>query len=61
MPAEPVVEKGEAEGEEGEKDVGEKMDMDFDLGNEFKDQLVPLALEYYMQVIDEDEEDDDEC
>ena len=37
MPAEPVVEKGEAEGEEGEKDVGEKMDMDFDLGNEFKD------------------------
>jgi hypothetical protein len=36
------------------------MDEDFDMGNEFKDQLIPLALEYYLEVI-EDEGDDDEC
>jgi nucleosome assembly protein 1-like 1 len=52
--------------EEEEKELGEKMDEDFDLGNEFKDQLIPLALEYYMGVIEHDEEDDedhdsDEC
>ena len=53
----------------GEKDAAELMDEDFDLGNEFKDQLIPLALEYYLEVIEEDEEDgcddedcdDDEC
>ena len=48
----------------GEKDVTELMDEDFDLGNEFKDQLIPLALEYYLEVIEEDEDDecdDDEC
>lgn len=39
------------------------MDVDYDLGNDFKDQLIPLALEYYMEVIDNEEEegDDDEC
>lgn len=48
--------------EEEEKDVGELMDADFDIGNEFKDQLIPLALEYYMEVIQEDEHDDcDSC
>ncbi len=38
------------------------MDEDFDLGNEFKDQLIPLALEYYLEVIEDDDEegDDDE-
>jgi hypothetical protein len=36
------------------------MDIDFDLGNEFKDQLIPLALEYYLEVI-EDEEGCDSC
>lgn len=35
------------------------MDEDFDLGNEFKDQLIPLALEYYMEVIED--EGGDEC
>jgi len=30
------------------------MDADFDLGNEFKDQMIPLALEYYLEVIEED-------
>lgn len=41
--------------EEEEKDIGEKMDEDFDLGNEFKDQLIPLALEYYLEVIEDSE------
>ncbi len=55
--------KAEAEGadEEGQKDVGEQMDEDFDIGNEFKDQLIPLALEYYLEVIEDEEEGDDEC
>jgi nucleosome assembly protein 1-like 1 len=46
----------EGVGEEEEKDLGEKMDADFDLGNDFKDQLIPLALEYYMEVIDEEDD-----
>jgi nucleosome assembly protein 1-like 1 len=45
--------------EEEEKDVGEQMDADFDIGNEFKDQLIPLALEYYLEVIQEDEDDEE--
>jgi hypothetical protein len=32
------------------------MDDDFELGNEFKDQLIPLALEYYLEVIEHDDE-----
>ena len=44
--------KGEDSEEEGENDVGEKMDEDFDLGNDFKDDLIPLALEYYLGVIE---------
>jgi nucleosome assembly protein 1-like 1 len=58
---EKLKEKKDIEGEEEEKDLGEKMDMDFDIGNEFKDQLIPLALEYYMEVIDEDDEEGDSC
>jgi len=38
------------------------MDEDYDLGNDFKDQLIPLALEYYLEVIEDEEEgEDDEC
>lgn len=49
--------------EEEEKELGEKMDEDFDMGNEFKDQLIPLALEYYLEVIEGDDEhgDCDSC
>lgn len=52
MPDEKDLQKQE---EEEGKNAGEKMDEDFDRGNEFKDQLIPLALEYYMEVIEEDE------
>lgn len=53
----------ESEEEDDEDDVGEKMDADFDIGNDFKDDLIPLALEYYLGVIEQesdDDEDDDE-
>lgn len=50
--------KPEGEDEE-EKNLGDQMDEDFDMGNEFKDQLIPLALEYYMEVIEDDDEEGD--
>lgn len=52
-----------------ENKIGEQMDHDFDMGNDIKDDIVPLALEYYLGVIekedldasdDEDDDDDDE-
>lgn len=68
MPDEKELTSGKDEDkdpEEEEKDIGELMDADFDIGNEFKDQLIPLALEYYMEVIQEDDEcgdcDDEDC
>lgn len=41
------------------------MDNDYDIGTSFKDEIVPLALEYYLGVIeqesdDEPDEDDDD-
>jgi len=38
----------------------EQMDADFELGNTIKDDLIPLALEYYLGVIDQGEDDSDE-
>jgi len=44
-----------------ENKLGEQMDHDFDLGNDIKDDIVPLALEYYLGVIEKEEpEDSDE-
>lgn len=51
----------EKEGDEEEKDAGELMDADFDIGNEFKDQLIPLALEYYLEVIEDEDEGCESC
>jgi nucleosome assembly protein 1-like 1 len=50
----------EDHGDDSEDDQGELMDQDFELGNEFKDNLVPLALEYYLDVIPQGGEDDDD-
>lgn len=64
MPDEKELAEKEAvakEGDEEEKDVGELMDADFDIGNEFKDQIIPLALEYFLEVIQEDEEGCEGC
>ena len=46
--------------EENMRELGTKMDEDFDLGNEIKEQLIPLVLEYYLDVIEFDESDDEE-
>lgn len=57
---------GDSDSEEDENKIGEQMDHDFDMGNDLKDDIVPLALEYYLGVIqkeeegDEDDEDDDD-
>ena len=50
----------EEDNEEHEHQHGEKIDEDYEMGNCFKDDLIPLALEYYLGVIDQesDEEDD---
>jgi len=50
----------DSDDDEGNK-IGEQMDHDFDMGNDIKDDIVPLALEYYLGVIEKEEpEDDDE-
>ena len=36
------------------------MDADFDIGNDFKDDLIPLALEYYLGVIEQESDDEDD-
>ena len=36
------------------------MDHDFDMGNDIKDDLIPLALEYYLGVIEKADSDDEE-
>ena len=44
-----------------ENKIGEQMDHDFDMGNDIKDDIIPLALEYYLGVIEKEEpEDSDE-
>lgn len=54
-----------AESDEDGDEQAEQMDADFELGNSIKDDLIPLALEYYLGVIDqgdsdsEGDEDDD--
>ena len=45
-----VADKGDDDSDE-DQDIGEKMDVDFDLGQVFKDDVIPLALEYYLGVI----------
>jgi len=61
--------KGDNSDEDDEENkIGEQMDHDFDMGNDIKDDIIPLALEYYLGVIekeevgsdDEDDEDDDD-
>ena len=48
------------EDDDEESDPGEQMDHDMDVGNDIKDDIVPLALEYYLGVIEKDDDDADE-
>ena len=56
----------EDDSDDEENKIGQQMDHDFDMGNDIKDDLIPLALEYYLGVIekadsdDEDGDDDDD-
>ena len=43
-----------------ENKIGQQMDHDFDMGNDIKDDLIPLALEYYLGVIEKEEEEDED-
>jgi len=47
------------EDKDHEHGFGEKIDADFDIGNCFKDDLIPLALEYYLGVIEQESDDDE--
>ena len=35
------------------------MDADYDIGTSFKDEIVPLGLEYYLGVIEQESDDED--
>ena len=47
-----------------EEDIGERMDRDFQLASDFKDELIPMVYEYYLNVVEhgeiEESESDDE-
>lgn len=47
------------EDEEGKEDIAERMDEDLDLGNEIKDNVVPLALELYLGIVDLGDSDEE--
>lgn len=36
------------------------MNHDFDFANDIKDDIIPLALEYYLGVVEQPEEEDDD-
>ena len=55
-PKKPADDDDEEEGDE----EAEQMDEDFDLGTTFRDDLIPLALEYYLGVIEQDQGGEDE-
>lgn len=66
-----VPEKKKEDDDDEEIDENEYIDEEFELGNFFKDELIPYSLEYYLDLVDEeddfeegeddeDDEDDDE-
>jgi nucleosome assembly protein 1-like 1 len=57
---EDAVKKADSDDEEEGDEKAEQMDEDFELGNTIKDDLVPLALEYYLGVVEQGEDSDDE-
>lgn len=44
----------------GEKDDNEFVDEEYDLGVFIKDELVPYSLEYFLDIVDDDDCEDDE-
>jgi len=52
---EPVAKDGEEEPDSKpnyvEEDVGERLDFEYQLGQDFKNELIPLSYEYYLNII----------
>lgn len=46
------------EGKDPEHEFGDKMDGQMEIGNCFKDDLIPLGLEYYLGVIEQESDDE---
>jgi hypothetical protein len=40
--------------------VGERLNQNFKLGIDFKDELVPLAFEYYLNIFEDDSDTESE-
>ena len=53
MPDEAELDKMDSEEEDN---VGAKLDMDFDRGNDILDELIPEALEYFLGIVEQDED-----
>lgn len=51
---------GGDDSDESDNEIGEQMDHDFDMGNDIKEDIVPLALEYFLGVIEKEDEEADE-
>lgn len=58
-----TVEGSKDEGEEAlkfskptyvEEDLGERIDRDYQLGQDFKDELIPMAYEYFLNIVEHD-------
>jgi len=54
-----VEDKGD-EDDEDEENPNAQLQSDMELGTTIRDDLVPLALEYYLGVIEQESDDDDE-
>ena len=48
-----------AEEEPINEDLGMRMDQDYQLALDIKDELVPLAFEYFLDLVDEGKKDED--
>ena len=57
---EDAVKQADSDEEDEGNEKAEQMDEDFELGNTIKDDLVPLALEYYLGVVEQGEDSDED-
>ena len=58
-----VPEEGELDkmDSEEEDDLNEKIDKDFDIGNDIRDELIPEAFEHYLGIVEHEDEEMPEC
>lgn len=53
-----VTDEDEREDEEDEDELGDALEDDYETGCEFRDELIPNAVYYYLGVMEEEEDDD---